>query len=128
MTETQQTVGTWISETFPGGDPESPRKSLRMIEEAVELCLASGASPQDVHEAVGRALAGFAVMHGRHARKPLPAHVPVEAADVLIVLLGLAHMRGFDLWEQVDLKMKINRQRRWAARGDGTGYHVKDTP
>lgn len=55
-----------------------------------------------------------------------PDKIPVEAADVLIVLYGVAGMRGFDLHAEVDQKMAINRARKWAARGDGTGYHVKE--
>jgi len=44
VTETQDTVGKWAADTFPGADPQSPRTSLRALEEMVELCLASGAS------------------------------------------------------------------------------------
>jgi hypothetical protein len=46
--ENQETVYRWIGETFPGTDPESPRKSIRALEEMVELCLASGARYRDI--------------------------------------------------------------------------------
>lgn len=135
MNETQETVGNWIHTTFPGTDPESPRKALRMLEEAVELCFASGASANEITAAVGKAL--FASRGPdfeypaefddfRDVRTPEPAKIPAEAADVLIVLLGVAHMRGFDLWEEVSKKMAVNRARRWKANGDGTGYHIKE--
>lgn len=117
--ETQETVGRWVEETFPGGDPESPRKALRALEECVEMCVAAGAAAIEVREAVSKALA-----ENPHGRRP--EKVAQEAADVLIVLYGLAHLRGFDLSDAIDQKMKTNRQRRWRALGDGTGYHVKE--
>ena len=116
--ETQQSVGEWIDQTFPGTDPESPRKSIRALEEMVELCLASGATQTDVIEAISKAIR--ATPHS-----PQPEKIAEEAADVLIVLYGVAHMRGFDLQAEIDRKMAVNRSRQWAARGDGTGYHIK---
>jgi hypothetical protein len=125
--ETQETVYNWINTTFPGTDPDSPRKSLRLIEECVELCIASGAAPQEVKLAIVRALNSAAEWQPDDGRDPQPDKIPAEAADVLIVLYGLAGMRGFDLHAEVDAKMSINRGRRWAARGDGTGYHIKES-
>lgn len=121
MSETQQTVGEWIDRTFPGTDPESPRKALRALEEMTELCLASGATPDEIFAAVSKEV-GLRHPAGRF---PEPDKIPVEAADVLIVLYGVAHMRRFDLRAEVDKKMAVNRARKWAVRGDGTGYHVK---
>jgi hypothetical protein len=123
MGETQESVAGWMDETFPGTDPDSPRKSIRALEEMVELCLASGASFEDIRNAVDRNRRGH---RGRddHDRVPEPAKIPAEAADVLIMLYGVAGMRGFDLHAEVDRKMAINRGRRWEARGDGTGYHI----
>ena len=122
--ETQQSVGEWIDTTFPGTDPDSPRKAIRALEEMVELCLASGATPEHLQQAVYNAIAQSGAIYGESRREP--AKIPAEAADVLIVLYGVAHMRGFDLHAEVEKKMAINRARRWAARGDGTGYHIKD--
>jgi hypothetical protein len=130
--ENQETVYRWIGETFPGTDPESPRKSIRALEEMVELCLASGARYRDIQLAVSSVLQKDGavmsllggIMDGTGGKKE-PDKIPAEAADVLIVLYGLAGMRGFDLHAEVDRKMKINRARTWVARGDGTGYHSK---
>ena len=47
-----------------------------------------------------------------------------EAADVAILLHRLVALAGMDLGEQVDVKMAVNRARRWYAAGDGTGGHV----
>jgi hypothetical protein len=130
--ETQQTVHQWIIDTFPGADPESPRKSIRALEEMVELCLASGAKYRDIQAAVASVLekdgAVMSLLGGLMdvaGGTPDPDKVPAEAADVLIVLYGLAGMRGFDLHAEVDRKMAINRARRWRANGDGTGYHIR---
>lgn len=135
MRETQQTVGEWIDTTFPGTDPESPRKAIRALEEMVELCFASGATANEITLAVGKALfegrgPEFTWDTGeedfRDVSQPEPDKIPVEAADVLIVLYGVARMRGFDLHAEVEKKMAVNRSRRWKANGDGTGYHIKD--
>lgn len=132
MSETQRSVHQWISETFPGTDPDSPRKSIRMLEEAIELCLASGATHRQVMDAVTKSLvddgATATLMDGLADRpgQLQPDKIAAEAADVLIVLYGVAGMRGFDLHAEVDRKMAVNRARKWAARGDGTGYHVKE--
>lgn len=128
-TETQQTIGRWSDETFPGADPLSPRKAIRALEEMVELCLASGASAHDVRRVVGLTLdkeVGLPgspefIARGRKAEK-----IPAEAADVAIVLFGLAELVGFDLQAEVDKKMAVNRARKWKANGDGTGYHIKE--
>lgn len=45
-----------------------------------------------------------------------------EAADVVIIMTRVP-----GLWEAIQKKMAINRQRKWNLRGDGTGYHVKET-
>lgn len=125
--ETVKSIGEWIHETFPGTDPESPRKSLRALEEMIELCLASGASiaqiKDTVHQVFVKEFEGAVV---GHYTKPQKDKIPSEAADVLIVLSGVAHMLKFDLQAEVDKKMVVNRARRWKANGDGTGYHIKE--
>lgn len=120
--ETPETIGQWIEETFPGGDPASPRKSLRLMEEVAELCKACGANYDEVEAAVESV---FKVMSATE-RRPEPENVPAEAADAYIVLCGLAKLKGFSLDDATDAKMQINRGRRWKANGDGTGYHIKD--
>lgn len=128
MTETQKTIGAWARETFPGGDDLSPRHCLRLLEEVVELCLAAGASQDDVY--VTAMNAGDTVCKKTGQRyldhHPKPAKVPEEMADCAIVLDVLAERRGIDLRAEVDRKMIRNRQRRWQVNDDGTGYHVKD--
>jgi hypothetical protein len=124
MIETQKTVSDWMYATFPGTDPESPRKCLRALEEMVELCVAAGAASGEVMLTVSTALSGCG-MHFADTTRPNLTKVPEEAADVVIVLYGVAQMKGFDLHAEIDKKMAVNRSRTWAVRGDGTGYHVK---
>jgi NTP pyrophosphatase (non-canonical NTP hydrolase) len=126
MRETQETIYRWMNDTFPGADPESPRKAIRALEEMVELCLACGASYEEIRNAVERNRKDYRDLDD-FDRRPEPDKVAGEAADVLIVLYGVAGMRGLDLHAEVDRKMAVNRARRWKANGDGTGYHIKET-
>lgn len=118
MKETQASIGRWANETFPGSIAFSPRKAIRALEEMVELCFAAGATSYEVREAVSNSLY-------KVGNRPDPGKVPEEAADVLINLYAVAYDRHFDIHSEVDRKMEINRGREWAARGDGTGYHIK---
>jgi hypothetical protein len=130
MQETQDTIVEWIERTFPGNDPDSPRKSLRALEEMVELCRASGASDRDIVQAVYDALTApgppLPPLAGWSEEQPPlePGRIEEEAADVQILLYGVAGMRGFDLRRATDRKMVRNRARSWRILGDGTGYHV----
>ena len=51
-----------------------------------------------------------------------------EAADVAILLHRLMGVLGRDLGAEVDAKMAINRKRKWAPAGDGTGDHTEKAP
>lgn len=56
----------------------------------------------------------------------LRSHDPsakAKVALIFILLSELAERMGFDLHEQVDLKMKKNRARTWNRDGTGHGYH-----
>ena len=121
--ESQKSVGSWIEETFPGGDPKSPRKAIRALEEMLELCLVCGANTKMVYDAVYKVMQDNKI---KYKSERDPDKIPIEAADVLIVLYGLAHLTGFDIHDEVNKKMAINRSRKWKANGDGTGYHIKE--
>lgn len=129
MSETQETVSKWLQSTFPGTDPDSPRKSIRALEEMIELCLVSGATPNEIIRAVTEAT----IKEADKARQRMdesrfePERIPAEVSDVDIVLDGIAFMRRFSRAMEKDKKMSINRSRRWKANGDGTGYHIKET-
>jgi hypothetical protein len=122
--ETQRTIGQWAKETFPGGDDLSPRHCIRLLEEVIELCLAAGAVPAEILDAAYRCgwPSGFQY---RTARPESPEKVAREMADCAIVLDVLAERRDVDLQAEKDAKMAVNRGRKWAMNGDGTGYHIK---
>ena len=48
-----------------------------------------------------------------------------ETADIAILLYRLMELNGLDLSHEVTKKMAENRARRWHAKGDGTGKHIK---
>lgn len=48
-----------------------------------------------------------------------------ECADVVIVLSAVCANMGYDLAQEVEKKMAINRARKWNVDGTGCGYHVK---
>jgi NTP pyrophosphatase (non-canonical NTP hydrolase) len=131
-TETQAMIGAWAKRTFPGGDDLSPRHCLRLLEEVIELCLAAGAKHTDVMRTTAAQLekagAVMSLLGGLLDVSDSPDldKVPEEMADCEIVLRVLAQRRGVDLQAEVDRKMAVNRSRRWAVDGDGTGYHVKE--
>lgn len=99
MSETQESVSSWATETFgPAGS--NIRVAARANEEMAELlrCL----SADDAH--------------------PKAAE---EIADVFIVLYRLAERLGVDIFAEVDRKMQVNRQREWKLDNTGHGYHVR---
>jgi NTP pyrophosphatase (non-canonical NTP hydrolase) len=125
MNETQESIGRWARDTFPGGDDLSPRHCLRLLEEVVELCLAAGAMPFEIDQCVVDELNKYMDWSRTH---PEPEKVAEEMADCEIVLQVLAERRSVNLQAEVDRKMKINRARTWDVREDGTGYHKKTEP
>jgi hypothetical protein len=124
--ETQATIGRWADETFPGGDPLSPRHVIRLLEEVVELALASGASWREIFNAVGESYEPTPFRPVDVRTPEPPEKVAREMADCAIVLDVLAERRGVDLRAEVDAKMKINRARKWKVNNDGTGYHIRE--
>ncbi len=99
MTETQSSVTTWGEQTFgPASTPDV--LVARAAVEFDELMEAARAKDKD--------------------------EVAHEMADVLIILYRVATIFGFDLNAAVDAKMRINRARKWAPKGDGTGSHIKE--
>ena len=99
MRETQATIEEWRAETF-GGRPAPVNMAVRANKEMAELIRAVTTPGPGV-----KAL----------------AH---EAADVLIVLYGLAEMAGFSLHRAVNDKMAINRKRRWRKGAPGRSQHI----
>lgn len=118
MSETQQSIGQWAEETFPGGDVLAPTHALRLLEEVVELCAAVGASQTDILASAAKA--------AKKTDGPKPDKVAEEMADCMVVLCVCAHKRGVDLQAETDAKMEKNRKRLWKSNGDGTGQHTRE--
>lgn len=95
--ETQNTISQWAVDTF-GFASSNARVAARANEEMAELLkllTIDDSAPQ----------AGE------------------EIADIFIVLYRLAQRMGYDIQQEVDRKMVINRIRAWALDGSGHGYH-----
>ena len=53
-------------------------------------------------------------------------HLPEEAADCLLLLLGHAYVCGYDLLEEAKRKLEINRNRKWGEPDhEGVVEHIE---
>jgi NTP pyrophosphatase (non-canonical NTP hydrolase) len=89
FTPLQDRVGQWSDGEFGSGRVVSVSKLSHMKRELVELSLA------------------FAEGHAADTAK--------EAADCLILLLGFAHIQGFDLMAEAEDKFAVVQKRTWKA-------------
>lgn len=52
-------------------------------------------------------------------------HIPKESADCFLLLLHIAHIQGFDLFDEARKKLEINHKRKWGEPDkDGVIEHV----
>ena len=95
--ETSQSIAQWGTETF-GNAASVKAYALRAQEELTELieAIENGEPDKDI---------------------------ALEAADVTILLHRIAGTLGLELYEAVDEKMRINREREWTPDGNGVGRH-----
>lgn len=96
--ETQETITAWSRQTFG---------------EALSLATIAARANQEMAELIRKTTAP----HTDHAA------IAEECADVLIVMYRLVEACGFDIHEEVNRKMEINRKRIWHLDGDGCGQH-----
>jgi NTP pyrophosphatase (non-canonical NTP hydrolase) len=71
-------------------------------------------------ERAGQEMSEFLVLIYKQGN---PEDFKGEAADIVVTLYRLAAVLGFDLHEEVDKKMAINRERKWISYGNGHGHH-----
>ena len=90
-------VVEWVSEIFPDRHPM--HTTIKMVEEVSELMDAVFTGGRNVGE---------------------------ECADVLILLLDIAHLTGVDLQEEFKNKMAINRSRKWVKRNGALKHDNPD--
>jgi NTP pyrophosphatase (non-canonical NTP hydrolase) len=102
--ESQRSINDWATESF--GEP--------ITGSYIYINSAADRACEEMHEFRQAVLSG------------LNQDIIEEAADVVITLYRLASIMGYDLHDQIDRKMAINRHRKWTAHGDGTGHHIKD--
>ena len=95
--ESSKSIAQWGRETF--GDAASVKSYvLRAQEELAELI--------------------EAIVNGEPHK-----NIALEAADVTILLHRITGTLGLELYDAVDAKMAINRDRKWVPSGDGVGRH-----
>ncbi len=107
--ETQSSITQWADETF--GKIQDPKTAIkRLLEEVKEFT--------DYAEAI------LELPGPPNALQQID--LVKEIADIIIVSYRLASIWNMDLQLNVDLKMSINRGRRWKKDGTGHGYHIKE--
>ena len=107
--ENQVTVHSWVKDVFPEWSGVRAR-ALAIVEEAVELALATGLTKPEIESAVNLPCVKE---FKRIAADPnyKPEDPRGEVADVYINVLAYAEEAGFDAKKELDAKMKKNRSR-----------------
>jgi NTP pyrophosphatase (non-canonical NTP hydrolase) len=103
--ETQASVSEWGREIFGVTTPK--RRAIAVLEEASELGLELGLTPEEIHAVVEVPIQKASKIED--CRKI--DNYAEEAADVLLCLYVLADRMGFHLHEELDKKMARNRSR-----------------
>ena len=107
----QRDFGTWADETFTQSTLRS--RSRHLFREAVELVCATHAG--DDLDALGEQLAGDLAREILKCRERGAGEIGPESADILLLLLHLAHGGGFSLLGEAHAKFAEVRERQWGA-------------
>jgi NTP pyrophosphatase (non-canonical NTP hydrolase) len=94
--ETEQSINEWQLATF-GPAPNLMRTAARANEEMAELLTALSLNQTD--------------------------KIGEEIADIILVLHCITGHLGISIRDEVNKKMKINRERKWNVTDPGHGYH-----
>lgn len=94
----QKSITEWSDQTF--GDKSPLQIATRMNNEVAELLTGLANKPDAIEHHAG------------------------ECADVLIMLLQVAEKLGVDIEAELDRKMHVNRNRKWAVNAAGKAQHV----
>lgn len=108
------------------GDTMWPH-AVRLLHEAVELCIAAGASSLTIQEAVLNELAK-AERSSDLTQNGVPELMAVEAADVAINLEVLCHLYKINLDDVKKSKMAVNNSRNWKVDRFGVLWRVLPAP
>lgn len=132
MSPSQKIVGDFIDGV--AGKQRTPSAVAgRLIEEATELCLASGLSAGDILAHVTDALHNQALKATlKNGQTVFPSEVvdsldalPEECADVSLVLKDLAHVANINLHQQEQIKWEKFTQKSFRVSDQGTVYAIK---
>lgn len=119
--ETQASVGAWAMGLAPHAGEHPAALACRLLQEAVELCIAAGAKDSEIDDAVDEEIVKASKRRELGCRKS-NAEIAKEAADVQILAWVFAQGLGFDLAQAADAKMVVNRSRHWHVTEQGTLY------
>lgn len=113
--ETQYSISMWAENTF-GQLRNFNAVAIRTNLEMGELLRAADALDN-------------AVRDGRQEKyAELKAALAEEGADVIITMMRIFTTLGVDYKNEINKKMLVNRCRKWALDGNGTGQHVREKP
>jgi NTP pyrophosphatase (non-canonical NTP hydrolase) len=101
--ESQQSTVEWAKDIW--GVTSELRRGIAVLEEAAELALEMGLTPEQIHATVE-----VPILKAPKTSGPMDNWAE-EAADVLLCLYALADRMGFDLHAALDKKMATNRSR-----------------
>lgn len=113
----QQSVTDWYREN--GGAPGKPvAHVLRMLREMTEMCVAAGASPIEILNAVNEELEKA---HRKNELKGYYSHVETEEemADVLIMATVICDFYALNPNLAVAMKLEVLRKRQWEVDENG---------
>lgn len=100
----QTEIGSWSDITFPNSTPETIMRHLD--KEVVEL--------KDAHDVDG-------------LFPKTKSDLPYEVADCIMLLLHLAHKKGFSARDAIREKFEICKKRKWGPPDEhGVVQHVKE--
>lgn len=132
MSVSQQEIGAFIDSI--AGDKRTPAAIAgRLIEEVIELALASGMPPGKIFEHVADSLHNQA-LKASDTYTIFPSQLPSvathgeqaeEAADVSIILKDFCHVAGIDLGAHETLKWEKFKTKTFRVVDSGVVYTVK---
>lgn len=138
---TPQTVGEFVDTVSTKSNPDTPRRTAtavagRFIEEAVELCLATGMKPADImvhvmdsiHNQVGKAgrRVGKVIYPSEYTEEVIAANIAEEAADCSLVLKDLVYIAEINLPAEEEKKWTTFIGRKFNVSAQGTLYAIKN--
>lgn len=107
----QHQVGSWGKETFPESTTHSTARHI--FREAVELCVATMPRGMLMTALFDDLKGDIQATDRLGQRRSDPHGPPEESADILLLLLSLAHKSGFSLLAVAHTKHQENQARRW---------------